>query len=145
MPTCRINLMSRLKLIVWKVRGAGSCEFLNNVFKYIRIHKPSIIVLLEPHISGGKADEVCHKFGFQGHFRVEAQGFAGSIWLLWDVADVQLNLIKSHTQFVTMEVNRRGLQLWLFTAIYASPFQHLREQLWQEIEVLLVPTVYLGC
>ena len=135
MPTCQIKLMSQLKLLVWNVRGAKSGEFLNNMFEYIRIHKQSIVVLLETPISGDKADEVCHKLSFQGRFRVEAQGFTGGIWLLRDVVHVQLNLIKSHIQFVTMEVNRRGLQPCLFTTIYASPLRHLREQLWQEIEV----------
>jgi len=66
---------------------------------------------------------------------VEAQGFMGGIWLLWDVAVVQLKLIKTHAQYVTMEVHRQGLHPWIFTAIYASPALPNREQLWREIEV----------
>jgi len=134
MPTCWIKVMNQIKLLVWNVHGAGSGDFLNNMFEYIRIHKPSIIVLLKTHISGGKADEFCHKLGFQGCFRVEAQGFVGGIWLLWYVAEVQLKLIKSHTQYVTMEVHRRGLQPWIFTSIYASPSLYIRDQLWRQIE-----------
>jgi len=128
--------MNRVTLLVWNVRGAGSSVFLNHMIEYIRLHKPSIIALLETHISGTRADEVCRKLGLQGCFRVEAQGFGGGIWILWDTATIQIQLIKSHPQFVTMEVHRSGIQPWVFTAVYASPTLHLRELLWREIEVL---------
>jgi len=78
--------MRELSLFVWNARGAGSAAFLTSMFDYITQHKPSIVVLLETHISGTRADTVCRKLGFQGCFRVEAQGFSGGIWLLWDVA-----------------------------------------------------------
>jgi len=69
------------------------------------MHKPQIIALLETHVSGPSADEVCRKIGYQGIFRVEAYGHQGGIWLLWDKEKIDLLLIDSHTQFVTMEVS----------------------------------------
>ena len=126
--------MNPIKLFTWNVCGAGSRAFLNSMFEYLRLYKPAILALFETHISGDRADEVCRKLGFSGRFRVEAHGFAGGIWVLWDAAEVQLNLIRSHSQYVTMEVSQRGLQPWFFTAVYASPMGHVREALWGELE-----------
>ena len=136
MPPSLINQMHQVNILVWNVCGAGSSAFLNNMSEFRRLHNPPIIALLETHINGTRADEVCRKLGFQGCFRVDTQGFVGGIWILWDVATVQLQLIKSHAQYVTMVVKGHGFQSWLFTAIYASPSVHLREHLWRELEGL---------
>ena len=129
-----IRIMTHLRLFTWNVCGAGSRGFLSSMFEYLRMYKPPILALFETRISGSRADEVCRKLGFSGCFRVEAQGFAGGIWILWDAAEVQLNLITSHPQYVTMEVRQRGAHPWFFTAIYASPMGHVREFLWCELE-----------
>lgn len=95
--------------------------------------KPFIIVLLEMHISDSRADEVCQKIGFQKWHIVEAQGFQGGIWILWNEHENHLTLVHSHYQFVTLEVKGKGLRLWLFKAVYASPQPHAREELWAEL------------
>ena len=46
-------------------------------------YKPKIIVLLEPRISGIKADRVVKNLGFDRSHRIKAEGFAGGIWVLW--------------------------------------------------------------
>ena len=123
-----------IKIIVWNVRGAGSRECIISIKEYIRTHKPAIIAILETHISGKRADEVCNNIGFQGRYRVEARGFQGGIWVLWDTSEVSLNVLKAHPQFITSQVHRRGMQPWCFTVVYASPSPQLREQLWCEME-----------
>jgi len=123
-----------LKLFVWNVRGAGSREFFSNLKEYVRIHRPALIVLLETHISGRRADDVCTRIGFQGMYRVEAQGFMGGIWLLWDPCEMQVNILRAQPQFITMEIVSSGVRPWFFTAIYASPVAHQREVLWRGIE-----------
>jgi len=97
-----------MKLLVWNVCGAGSSNLLNGIKERIRMHKPQIIALLETRVSGAIADEVFKKIGFQAIFQVEARGHQGGNWLLWNKDEVHLNLINSHSQFVTMEVCSRG-------------------------------------
>jgi len=126
---------SGIRTLVWNVRGAGSKEFLNTLKEHMRMHKPQILALLKTHISGLRADEVCNKIGFRGQYHIDVQGFQGGIWLLWDSDEVWLNLVQSHRQFVTMEVTRRGIRPWLFTAVYASPIQQIREELWTELSI----------
>ena len=64
--------------------------------EFRRLHIPSIIVLLETHVSGVRADEIYRRIGFLGCYRVEAHGHAGGIWVLWDVTAVHLQLLKAH-------------------------------------------------
>ncbi|KAJ8443567.1 hypothetical protein Cgig2_020654 [Carnegiea gigantea] len=105
-----------VKILVWNVWGAGSNKFLNSIKEHIRMHKPQIIALLETHVSGPAVDEVCRNIGYQGIFWVEACGHQGGIWLLWDKEKIDLILINSHTQFVTMELSHlayRTNQPWM--------------------------------
>ena len=41
-------------------------------------------MLLETHISGERAKRVARKLQFDDHFLVEADGYAGEIWIFWD-------------------------------------------------------------
>ncbi|KAE8729471.1 Xyloglucan galactosyltransferase KATAMARI1 [Hibiscus syriacus] len=63
---------------------SGCQPYLSRYFKQVvRYHKPYFVALLETRVSGLKADSIIAKFGFCNSFRVEAQGFRGGIWLLW--------------------------------------------------------------
>jgi len=61
------------------VQGAGKISFLNTLKELIRKYDPLIVALVETRISGRQADVVCNKIGFEGQFRVEAQGFSGGL------------------------------------------------------------------
>ena len=98
------------------------------------MQRPQVIVLLETHISGSKADTVCNKIGFRGQYRVDARGFQGGIWILWTDDMVQLHILEPHEQFVTVEITSNGNRSWLFTVIYASPHPFVREELWEKLE-----------
>ncbi|KAJ8424161.1 hypothetical protein Cgig2_032096 [Carnegiea gigantea] len=126
------NLRGSINLLVWNVREAGCREFLNNLKELMHMHKPSIIALLETHISGARVDEVCSKIGFHSQYRMEAQGFQGGIWVLWEIESVHLSLVQAYTQFVTMEVHKRGVRPWIFFAIYANPNPQAWKALWTE-------------
>ncbi|KAH9697020.1 reverse transcriptase domain-containing protein [Citrus sinensis] len=49
----------------------------------VKNYNPSMVVLMEPRISGVKADEFIKNSGFDHSHRVEAVGFSGGIWILW--------------------------------------------------------------
>ena len=66
-------------ILAWNIQEAGSPGFLNMPKEHIRMQPPNILALVETHISGPKAQAVCDKIGFEGCFRVEAQGFQGRI------------------------------------------------------------------
>ncbi|KAK7275317.1 hypothetical protein RIF29_16430 [Crotalaria pallida] len=67
------------------VVGAGAKTFPNLVNDFIRMYDVSLLGILEPRISGSKADVVCKKIGLDGCVRVEARGFSGGIWVMWKI------------------------------------------------------------
>ena len=109
-----------LKLMVWNVRGAGNRHFLNELKEHLREYKPQVLAILETHISGNRADEVCQRSGFDIWHRVEAQGFQGGIWLLWDSLEFAIEVVRYQDQFITEWMSGRQSVPWLFTAVYAS-------------------------
>ena len=121
-----------IKILVWNVQGVGNKVPL--IRELVRINKPSVLVLVETHISGDQAQKICDKIGFMGQQRVEAQGFSGGIWMLWDTNTVTITSYGSHSQHITVEVRKVGEDPWLFSAVYASPDSTLRKELWKELE-----------
>ncbi|KAJ8437463.1 hypothetical protein Cgig2_012903 [Carnegiea gigantea] len=123
-----------IRTLVWNTQGTGSRDFMNMLKEHIRMQKPHIIVLLETHISGSKADNVCSKIGFGGQYRVDPIGYQGGIWVLWLESQVHLHLIESDQQFITIEVITSRKGHWFFTAIYANPHPSARDELWAKLE-----------
>jgi len=69
---------------------------MNILKEHIRVQQPTILALVETHIMGSKAQSVCYRIGFEGCFRVEAQGFRGGIWILWRPNEVGVNILRHH-------------------------------------------------
>lgn len=84
------------RVLCWNYRGARSKEFPREMRDWVRIHRPSLIILLEPRISGSGADKVCKKLGKSHWIISKEDGFSGGIWLLWDEASFLVSLIHVH-------------------------------------------------
>ncbi|KAL8137826.1 hypothetical protein V2J09_003827 [Rumex salicifolius] len=95
----------------------------------IQTHDPTILVLLETHISGRQANKVCMKIRFDGLIRSKDVGFNGGIWVLWRRDRVSLVDVDAHDQVISLKVNGVGLSEWIISAIYASPNPTCREEL----------------
>lgn len=67
-------------------------------------YKIDVMCLAEPRISGVRADHVCKKLSFSNWVRVEVTGYAGGIWVLWNIEDVKLVYLSSSTQMAHCEV-----------------------------------------
>nr|GMC77844.1 uncharacterized protein LOC109150389 [Ipomoea batatas] len=57
--------------------GAGGRAFLRVLKNLIQVHKPDILSLVEPKVSGSHATSICKKLGYSDWVRVEAVGFSG--------------------------------------------------------------------
>ncbi|EOY24337.1 Uncharacterized protein TCM_015965 [Theobroma cacao] len=71
-----ISLMN-LKVLVWNCQGAGDRGFPHFANDLQRIHNISIMILLEPRISGTNADKVIRSIKFDRSHKVEAIDFSG--------------------------------------------------------------------
>ena len=121
-----------IKILVWNVQGVGNK--IPMVKEIVRVNRPTMLVLVETHLSGEQADRVCDRIGFSGKMRVDAQGFSGGIWMFWKAEEIAVTVYGSHSQHLTVEIKKVGDEPWLFSAVYASPDSSLRRDLWQELE-----------
>lgn len=88
---------------------------------------------MEPIISGDRDINTINRLGVFQHFVVDADGFAGGIWLLWKLEDINLQVIKCSQHTITVIIHQPQHK-WLFTAVYASPQYHTRHQLWTYLD-----------
>ncbi|CAL1379935.1 unnamed protein product [Linum trigynum] len=65
--------------------------------------------------------------------RVEADGRKGGIWLCWNAANFQLQVLSACSQHLSVIVSAGTDPKWLFTAVYASPRQYQQRSLWQTL------------
>ncbi|CAL1401611.1 unnamed protein product [Linum trigynum] len=121
------------KICSWNVGGASGSAFLRALKLLVATHKPDILILLEPQISGDVADRVCGRMGFPNVMRVEAEGRSGGIWLCWDANIVRVELVSACFQHVMVKIQCASASPWLLTAVYASPRQESQRFLWQAI------------
>ncbi|KAK8292989.1 hypothetical protein V6Z12_D06G159300 [Gossypium hirsutum] len=82
-------------------KRAGHPRFYNFVKEYRVEFLPDLFCLLEPQVSGARADGIIAKIGYLNSFKVEANGFAGGIWLYWDedVVHVKIRSTMSSDHF----------------------------------------------
>nr|GMD95341.1 uncharacterized protein LOC109159904 [Ipomoea batatas] len=121
-----------MKCIVWNCQGAGGRAFHRVFNNLIHSHKPAIVGLVEPKVSGSQANAICTKLGFPNWVRVEAVGFSGGIWVFWsDVVNVYV--LYTHPQFVLLQVTEGTQACWFYAIVYGSPTHHLRRHLWNEL------------
>ena len=50
---------------------------------------------MKTKVNGSKVDQICRKLGFDAWTRVEAVGFNGGLWVLWN-DNIQVEVIR-HT------------------------------------------------
>lgn len=50
----------------------------------LAFHKPPLVALTEKKLSGDDAEHAMSEFHFSGKMKVDAEGFGGRIWLIWN-------------------------------------------------------------
>lgn len=120
-------------IIIWNVRGAGKRSFAQSVRDLIQLHKVKLFVILEPRISGERMFRIIQNIGFSKYFIVEAEGFAGGLWMLWNDDELSVQVLECSHYTITsyIEYQHHG---WLFTAVYASPQFTTRQLLWPYLD-----------
>lgn len=90
-----------------------------------------MIALLETKTSGINADKICRKLNFSDWVRIEAIGFSGGIWVLWN-EEVQIQVRYTHPQFIVLEMEENSIRINI-VVVYASPDAYIRKKLWTDL------------
>lgn len=89
-----------------------------------------IMIIVEPRVSGNKADKIISKLGFSSNFITEAEGFSGGIWLLWDGNGVSVDVINTSRQCIHCKVPySEDKESFFLSCIYGSPIPSVRHDL----------------
>lgn len=100
--------------------GAGNRHFPTTLKNMVKEHKIDVFCLVETRISGIRAYTVVRKLGFHNWLRLEASGFAGGIWVLWNKVDTDVEYLASDIQFLHCRLtDRRYSSCNLVTFVYA--------------------------
>lgn len=122
-----------ISIFAWNCQGAASPRFVRSLKSLLHDHRPDLLVLSEPRVSGAKADGVIRKIGYRNSLRVESHGFSGGIWFLWkDTLSIRvLGMSRQYIHsLITVNSSDRS---FLFTGIYASPTPSLRGPMWHDL------------
>lgn len=119
-------------ILVWNCPGARARRTLRHLQKMITMHRISMVALLETRV---------HSKNFVSTFHsevmtVEARGFAGGIWLMWNRQDIEVEEISSNDQILNVLVWEERRAPFLLSFVYASPNILTRAELWQFISHL---------
>ncbi|XP_061348232.1 uncharacterized protein LOC133293658, partial [Gastrolobium bilobum] len=115
------------------LEGAVKPQFQKSLFLFTRKYKPSIVVILEPRCSGQKASDIIRKSGFKHAFVQEAEGYSGGIWILWNDETGLIEIVNHTKQFVHFKVQNFHVPSFSCTAVYASPREENRKELWDDL------------
>ncbi|KAK4260483.1 hypothetical protein QN277_003587 [Acacia crassicarpa] len=133
----------------WNCRGADRRSFPLTIKDIVNKYCINILCLLEPCISGDRADKVCRRLCFSHWIRVEASGFSGGIWVLWDNDTFDITYLSSSTQTLHCQVyDRTNNSTSLVTMVYGETTLSSRNPLWDSLRSLAInstlPWLVLG-
>ncbi|KAJ4831177.1 hypothetical protein Tsubulata_047576 [Turnera subulata] len=123
------------EILTWNCQRAGKQRFKNACKELCQEHRPDIVVVVEPRISGRKAARKIRTLGYSNSHRVDARGFSGGIWVLWQDDRLEVEVEATHTQFIHLKVRKEDTVIYV-TAVYGAPQKRWRQFLWRNIEAL---------
>lgn len=126
-------LWCSMNWLIWNCRGAGDNNFPGLMRDCIRIYNLSFVAILEPRISGVRADSVVNRLGMDGMVRVEANGFSGGIWCLWKQSSLSVDVVSSSCYCIHLKIGPHSASPWYMSVVYASPQAGMREAVWEEL------------
>ena len=69
-------------IMFWNCQGVSSKGFHRTFKGFVKNYTPTMVAILEPKVSGIRADNFIRSSGFARSHRVKAVGFSRGIWLL---------------------------------------------------------------
>ncbi|KAF7841143.1 hypothetical protein G2W53_003441 [Senna tora] len=95
-----LSFTLKMNILAWNVRGAGGTEFRRVFRDTITLLQPDAVILTETKLSGERAIGTIAMLGFEHFFKVDAMGFAGGIWLLWNGNNISIEVMRASFQEV---------------------------------------------
>lgn len=92
-----IHIVS-MNIIIWNNRGSLKPNIQKYVTDLAHYHNPEILVVMETKIVGDRAKAIIDRLPFDRAIHSNTIGYAGGIWLLWNLDRVEMLLISKTEQ-----------------------------------------------
>lgn len=120
-------------LLLWNSRRIRNQGLKIHLRELINYHKPVVIVLTVTKAVGLEADTILSTFNYANASKVDSDGNAGSIYVLWnDQVDIQPATLTEQEIYLFIKVPNLTLSFML-TAVYARPYPHFKKILWDNL------------
>ncbi|KAI7989599.1 hypothetical protein LOK49_LG13G01930 [Camellia lanceoleosa] len=125
-----------MDLLIRNCGGAGNKKFKRTLRELVQIHKPELVVLMEPKVEFKDMGMFFNCMGFTASAHVNPIGRSGCIWMIWNPNVVNVRVVEACSQQITATISRQDFQDWVLSAVYASPNADKRDELWEQLQVL---------
>lgn len=126
-----------LKVLFWNARGVGNENFRYAISDLVKMHAVDILAICEPKVQFNKAWNALKAIGFSDYRVVEARGFSGGLWILWNKNNIHVDFIAENFQSISVKVSMTGKPDWTLSVVYASPNHSSRASLWPYFDNLI--------
>lgn len=138
-----------INILSWNCRGARAKPFPGRLKDVLKGHLVHILILCETRVSGSRVDRIMSKLGFNNWIRIEATGYAGGIWAMWNREEVTIHYIKSSTQALHVQgalvTNPKPFYL---SCVYGELLPSLKGELWEDLirlsSSITIPWLVIG-
>ncbi|KAI9112458.1 hypothetical protein K1719_016381 [Acacia pycnantha] len=94
---------------------------------------PALVVLADTRCEEESKFAGLIRWGFDGFAMVPSVGRSGGIVALWRSSMVDLSVVRKSRQFIHLKGTFGGSHNFLLTAIYALPYENLKQVFWNEL------------
>lgn len=98
LPQGHAETMNNNTIVSWNVRGAGNPNFMRAVRDLVVRYNPNILILTETRVPKDRAIHYLARLPFDQWFATDTQGHRGGIWMAWNSASVNVNVLSSTVQ-----------------------------------------------
>ncbi|PNX94787.1 hypothetical protein L195_g017967 [Trifolium pratense] len=92
------------------------------------------MVIMETRVDPKKLSKTFKLLGFDNMQHTECRGFAGGIVVAWKDSEAQIQVETTDFQFIHLMITFSNGPSWKFTAVYASPNEQLRQEMWLKLK-----------
>lgn len=115
--------------LIWNIRGIGKAPAVCRLRKLIRLHRLSLVCVLEPFVSVDRLEATRVRLGMD--HAVSSQ--SGKIWVFWSTL-FSVELLHDMGQVIHCRVSHSFFpDPVLVSYVYASCSMHVREDLWDAL------------
>lgn len=105
------------------------------ILKLTHLNPSAPSFIAETRVSGSQAERLFRSLGYNDMHIVDAVGFSGRLWMIWNSDQVTIFLMPDGTQAIhavcKVTCPNQNTLRWLISGIYANPRLSNRKLLWE--------------